>query len=161
MHGVGAGRRHLLCSRAIHFEEAVFIPTDVTSIAPHNDICRKIFTRLKCNNFLLICVGHAPGFSTDLERLPGSELDFSPLKSEFLLNTIYKHSVCTSQEIYYVTAAKTNRLMVFEEKIGVYCENHTKHTDTFCGHNTEFMYVKAAGTCNNHWALKRFYLGML
>jgi hypothetical protein len=24
------------------------------------------------------------------------------------------------------------------EKVAVYCENHTEHTDTLCGHNAEF-----------------------
>jgi hypothetical protein len=27
-------------------------------------------------------------------------------------------------------------------------------TDTLCGQNGEFLYVKAGGTYNNHWALK-------
>lgn len=79
--GVDADRRHLFGSRAIHFEEAILVPTGVTSIVPHNDICRNKFTRLKCNHFLLIYVRHTPGFSADLERLPGSELDFSPVKT--------------------------------------------------------------------------------
>jgi hypothetical protein len=34
--------------------------------------------------------------------------------------------------------------MLFRET--VYCENHTEHTDTFCGKNLEFWYVKAGGT---------------
>jgi hypothetical protein len=42
--------------------------------------------------------------------------------------------------------------MLFGETVTVYCENHTEHTDTLCGKNTEF--VKAGGTYSNHWALK-------
>jgi hypothetical protein len=36
----------------------------------------------------------------------------------------------TSQETYYISATKTNRLMLLGETIVVYCENHTEHTDT-------------------------------
>jgi hypothetical protein len=44
--------------------------------------------------------------------------------------------------------------MLFGETAAVYCENHTEHTDTRCGQNAEFWYVKAAGMYNNHSALK-------
>jgi hypothetical protein len=30
-------------------------------------------------------------------------------------------------------------LMLFGETVAVYCENHTEHTDTLCGQNTEFV----------------------
>jgi hypothetical protein len=39
---------------------------------------------------------------------------------------MYKNSVRTSKERYYVSAAETSRLMLFREKIAVYCENHMK-----------------------------------
>jgi hypothetical protein len=42
--------------------------------------------------------------------------------------------------------------MLFRETVAVYCENHTEHTDTVCGQNAEFWYVKAGGTYSNHWA---------
>jgi hypothetical protein len=44
--------------------------------------------------------------------------------------------------------------MLFEEKIAVNCENRMEHTNTLCGQNAEFGYVKAGGTFSNHWALK-------
>jgi hypothetical protein len=49
----------------------------------------------------------------------------------------YKDSVRTSQETYYVSATKPNQLMLFRETVAVYCENHTEHTDTLCGQNTD------------------------
>jgi hypothetical protein len=49
-------------------------------------------------------------------------------------NNIY--SVRTSQETHYVSGAKPNLLMLFEEAIAVYCETHMEHT--LCGQNTEF-----------------------
>jgi hypothetical protein len=61
---------------------------------------------------------------------------------------LYKYSVCTSQETHYVTAKKTNRLMLFRETVADSCENHTEHTNTLCGENAE--YVKAGGTYTNH-----------
>jgi hypothetical protein len=44
--------------------------------------------------------------------------------------------------------------MLFRETVAVYCENHTEHTNTLCGQNVEFEYVKAGGTYSNHCALK-------
>jgi hypothetical protein len=44
----------------------------------------------------------------------------------------YKNSVRTSQEAHYVSATKSNRLVLFWETVAVYCENHTEHTDTLC-----------------------------
>jgi hypothetical protein len=69
------------------------------------------------------------------------------------LQIIYKNSVRTSQETYYVSATETNRLMLFKERVAVYCENHTEHINIFCGKNAEFYYVKAGGTYSNHWSL--------
>jgi hypothetical protein len=46
--------------------------------------------------------------------------------------------------------------MLFRETVAVHCENHTEHTDTFCGQTAEFWYVKAGGTYSNHRALKGF-----
>jgi hypothetical protein len=40
--------------------------------------------------------------------------------------------------------------MLFGKTVAVYYENHTEHTDTVCGQNAEFWYVKASGTYNNH-----------
>jgi hypothetical protein len=37
------------------------------------------------------------------------------------------------------------------EIIAVYCENRMKHTNTFCGQNTEISCVKTAGT---NWVSK-------
>jgi hypothetical protein len=44
--------------------------------------------------------------------------------------------------------------MLFRETVAVYCENHTEHTNTFCGDNAEFYFVKASGTYSNHLNLK-------
>jgi hypothetical protein len=58
----------------------------------------------------------------------------------------YTNPVRTSQETHYVSATKPNRLMLFREIVTVYCENHTEHTNTLCGQNARFLYVKAGGT---------------
>jgi hypothetical protein len=49
-----------------------------------------------------------------------------------------ENSVRTSQETYYVSTTKPNRLMVFREELAVYCENHMELTNTLCGQNVEF-----------------------
>jgi hypothetical protein len=36
--------------------------------------------------------------------------------------------------------------MLFKENVAVYCENRTKHKNTFCGQNTELKYIKASDT---------------
>jgi hypothetical protein len=58
-----------------------------------------------------------------------------PHTPKFLVT--YKNAVRTSQETHYVSAVKTNRLMLFREEIAVYCENHMKHTNTLRGQNIE------------------------
>jgi hypothetical protein len=47
--------------------------------------------------------------------------------------------------------------MLFKETNAVNCEKHTEHTDTLCGQNAEFWYVKAVGTYSNHWALRGWH----
>jgi hypothetical protein len=71
------------------------------------------------------------------------------------MNSIYifKNSVRTSKETHYVSITKPNRLMLFSETVAVYCENHTEHTNTFCGKNAEFWYVKVGGTYSAHCGL--------
>jgi hypothetical protein len=67
---------------------------------------------------------------------------FNPLDAEFLVNSMY-NSVRTSQETHYVSATKTNRLMLFGETVAVYCENHTEHINTLGEQNAGFQYIKA------------------
>jgi hypothetical protein len=64
---------------------------------------------------------------------------------------IYTNPVRTSQETHYVSTTKPNLLMLFEETVAVYCENHTKHIHTLCGQNAEIWYFKAGGIYSNHW----------
>jgi hypothetical protein len=61
---------------------------------------------------------------------------------EMGLNFIYtgsKNSVHTSRETHYVSATKSNRLMLFREIIAVYCENHMEHINTLCGQNAVYI----------------------
>jgi len=44
--------------------------------------------------------------------------------------------------------------MMYREIIAVWSEIHTKHINTLCEQNAEFVNVKHDGTYNNHWALK-------
>jgi hypothetical protein len=73
-----------------------------------------------------------------------SSSESAPLCSivEFLLNNIYKNSTGTSQETHYVSATKPNLLMLIRERVGVYCENHTGHTDTLCGQNAVYIGIQ-------------------
>jgi len=49
---------------------------------------------------------------------------------------------------------KTSQLMLYREIIAVCSQIHTKHINTLCGQNTEFLNVTAGGTYSNHWALE-------
>jgi hypothetical protein len=49
---------------------------------------------------------------------------------------------------------KTNQLRLCKENRGLCSEIHTKHINTLCGQNVEFLNVKPGGTYSNHWDLK-------
>jgi len=44
--------------------------------------------------------------------------------------------------------------MLYTEIIAVCSEIHTKHINTLCGQDADFLNVKPGGTYSNHWALK-------
>jgi hypothetical protein len=44
--------------------------------------------------------------------------------------------------------------MLYREIIAVCSQIHTKHINTLCGQNVEFLNVETAGTYGNHWTLK-------
>jgi len=41
--------------------------------------------------------------------------------------------------------------MLYREIIAVCSEIHTKHINTLCGQNVEFVNVKPGGACSDHW----------
>jgi hypothetical protein len=43
--------------------------------------------------------------------------------------------------------------MPYSEIIAVCSEIHTKHINTLCGQNVQFVNVKHGGTYSNHWAV--------
>jgi hypothetical protein len=44
--------------------------------------------------------------------------------------------------------------MLYKEIIAICFEINTKHINTLCGQNVEFLNVKPGGTYSNHWALR-------
>ena len=44
--------------------------------------------------------------------------------------------------------------MLYSEIIAVCSQIHTKHINTLCGQNVEFVNVKLCGIYSDHWALK-------
>jgi len=46
--------------------------------------------------------------------------------------------------------------MLYREIIAVCYEIHSKHINTLCGQNVEFLSVKPGGTYSDYWALKGF-----
>jgi len=48
--------------------------------------------------------------------------------------------------------------MLYREIIAVCFRIHTKHINTLCGQNVEFVNVKPGGSYSDHWALKGLLL---
>ena len=44
--------------------------------------------------------------------------------------------------------------MLYGEIMAVCSEIHTKHINTLCGQEVEFVKVKTGGTYSDHWAVK-------
>jgi hypothetical protein len=44
--------------------------------------------------------------------------------------------------------------MLYREIITVCSQLHTKHINTVCGQNVEFVNIKPGGTYSDHWVLK-------
>jgi hypothetical protein len=68
---------------------------------------------------------------------------------------VYK--VRTAQYTHSVSVIKASQLMLYREIIAVCSEIHTKHINTLCGQNIEFVNVKPGGTWSNRWALTRTF----
>jgi hypothetical protein len=63
--------------------------------------------------------------------------ELNHLKTEFLLNNIYKSSsylTGNTLRLYY----KAQPVNAVWGTVAVYCENHAEHTDTLCGQNVEY-----------------------
>ena len=43
--------------------------------------------------------------------------------------------------------------MLYREIIAVCSQIHTKHINTLCGQNAEFLHVKLGGSYSNQWVL--------
>jgi hypothetical protein len=54
-----------------------------------------------------------------------------------------------SQVTYLFSITKAKRLILFNEIIIIYCENHTKSVKALHAENSEFLSVKASGVCSN------------
>jgi len=46
---------------------------------------------------------------------------------------------------------KTSQLMLYMEMIAGFSQVHTKHTNTLCGQNVEYLSVKPGGSYSDQW----------
>jgi hypothetical protein len=53
-----------------------------------------------------------------------------------------------------MSVIKTRQLILYREIVAVCSQIHTKHINTLCGQNTEFINVIACGTYSDHWDLE-------
>ena len=51
-----------------------------------------------------------------------------------------------------MSVVKTSQFMLYTEIIAVRSQIHTKHINTLCGQNVEFVDVAASGSYSDHWA---------
>jgi hypothetical protein len=56
---------------------------------------------------------------------------------------MHTNSVRTSQETHYVTATKSNRLMLIRETVAAFCESHMEHT--------YYIYINSVRTSRKHF----------
>jgi len=63
---------------------------------------------------------------------------------------MYKYPVRTAQLTHSVSVIKPSQLMLYREIIAFCSQIHTKHINTQCGQNVEFVNVKHI----KHWALE-------
>jgi hypothetical protein len=75
-------------------------------------------------------------------------LYLNPLNTEFVRNFIYEFSLYLTGNTLRLRY-KAQPVNAVWGKVTVYCENHTEHTDTLCGQNAEFWYVKEGGIYSN------------
>ena len=59
---------------------------------------------------------------------------------------IYKDTVRTAQKTLSALVIKTDKLLLYREIMAVCSQIHTKHTNTLCGQNAEFLNVNSVGT---------------
>jgi hypothetical protein len=71
-----------------------------------------------------------------------------------LIYIIFKNPVLTSKKTQYVSMTTVSLLMLFEETLAVYSENHTKPTNTLSVQNAELFNAKVGGTYSYHRVLK-------
>jgi hypothetical protein len=70
------------------------------------------------------------------------------LNNEYNRKHVKKQLVPRSK--HSVSVIKTSHLMPYREIIAVCSEIHTKHINTLCGQNVEFVNVNPGGTYSNH-----------
>jgi len=58
------------------------------------------------------------------------------------MNYIYKKTQSVPRSKHTVSVIKTSQLMLYREIIAVCSQIHTKHINTLCGQNVEFVNVK-------------------
>jgi hypothetical protein len=69
-----------------------------------------------------------------------------------LFYIIYRNSIHTSYETYFISVTKADQLMLFREIITAYCEVYKKGINTPCGKKVKFLYVETSGIYSDHWA---------
>jgi hypothetical protein len=81
----------------------------------------------------------------------GLQTKFNPFKTK---RVCFVSGPSPYRAVNTVSVIKASQLMLYREIIAVCSEIHTKHINSLCGQNVEFVNVKPGGTYGNHWALK-------
>jgi len=63
-----------------------------------------------------------------------------------MLNWLYIKTQSVTRSKHSGSVIKTTHLMLYTEIIADYSQTHTKHINTVCGQNVEWLNVKCVGT---------------
>jgi hypothetical protein len=75
-------------------------------------------------------------FNFSGQEAPKTQSALTTLRKKFIW-VVYKYSVPTKKRIYCVFITNTNRLMLCNENIAVYCNNNINSINILCGQNAE------------------------
>jgi hypothetical protein len=91
-----------------------------------------------CREIIAVC---SEIHTKHINTLCGQNVEFVNVKS----GGLYLKNQSVPRSKHTVSVIKASQLMLYREIIALCSEIHTKHTNTPCGQNVEFVNVKSGG----------------
>lgn len=116
----------------------------ITSCSPHAQSGRVRYRSLhKAPDFDPVCFTCSTASRAEISPPPLQQLrtlHYGPTKQDVRPNNTHKSSFYSQK--HSVSILNKEPLILFEELITVYCENHIEHINTLHGQNAHFLNVK-------------------